>query len=133
MVIKTKLDHAIEDPSFERKFSEELRALTLIDHPGRSRRARQWADSGRQALPSPHAEALLSKEELAVKQIQWNSERDLHWTVAANGEIVCDGKGVHAATAKDYADFELYIDWLTNHNGTPASPPQLPTSADMGP
>ena len=34
VVIKIKLDHAIEDPWFERKFSEELRALTLIDHPG---------------------------------------------------------------------------------------------------
>ena len=34
VVVKIKLDHAIEDPWFERKFSEELRALTLIDHPG---------------------------------------------------------------------------------------------------
>jgi serine/threonine-protein kinase len=34
VVIKIKLDHAVEDPWFERKFSEEIRALTLIDHPG---------------------------------------------------------------------------------------------------
>jgi serine/threonine protein kinase len=34
VVVKIKLDHAIEDPWFERKFSEELRALALIDHPG---------------------------------------------------------------------------------------------------
>ena len=34
VVIKIKLDQAIEDHWFERKFSEELRALTLIDHPG---------------------------------------------------------------------------------------------------
>ena len=34
VVVKIKLDHPIEDPWFERKFSEELRALTLIDHPG---------------------------------------------------------------------------------------------------
>ncbi|MBZ5624119.1 MAG: DUF1080 domain-containing protein [Acidobacteriia bacterium] len=34
VVIKIKLDHAIEDPWFERKFGEELRALTVIDHPG---------------------------------------------------------------------------------------------------
>ncbi len=34
VVVKIKLDHAVEDPWFERKFSEELRALTLIDHPG---------------------------------------------------------------------------------------------------
>ena len=67
----------------------------------------------------PHAEALLSKDELAAKQVQWNSERDLHWSVdTAKGEIVSDGKSVHLATAKDYGDFELYVDWLmVNHNG----------------
>jgi hypothetical protein len=74
---------------------------------------------GRQGTYSPHAEALLTKDELAAKQIQWNSERDLHWRVdTAKGEIVSDGKSVHLATAKDYGDFELYVDWLmVNHNG----------------
>src|SRR5258708_25420805 len=74
---------------------------------------------GRQGTYSPHAEALLPKEELAAKQTQWNSERDLHWSVdAAKGEIVSDGKSVHLATAKDYGDFELYVDWLmVSHNG----------------
>jgi hypothetical protein len=74
---------------------------------------------GRQGTYSPHAEALLSKEELAAKQAQWNAERDLHWRVdTAKGEIVSDGKSVHLATAKDYGDFELYCDWLmVEHNG----------------
>jgi 3-keto-disaccharide hydrolase len=74
---------------------------------------------GRQGTYSPHAEALLTKDELAAKQVQWNSERDLHWRVdTAKGEIVSDGKSVHLATAKDYGDFELYVDWLmVNHNG----------------
>jgi len=74
---------------------------------------------GRQGTYSPHAEALLSKEELAAKQVQWNAERDMHWSVdTAKGEIVSDGKSVHLATVKDYGDFELYVDWLmVNHNG----------------
>src|SRR5258708_581807 len=74
---------------------------------------------GRQGTYSPHAEALLTKDDLAAKQVQWNSERDLHWSVdTAKGEIVSDGKSVHLATAKDYGDFELYADWLmVNHNG----------------
>ena len=74
---------------------------------------------GRQGTYSPHAEALLTKDELAAKQVQWNSERDLHWSVdTAKDEIVSDGKSVHLATAKDYGDFELYVDWLmVNHNG----------------
>ena len=74
---------------------------------------------GRQGTYSPHAEALLTKDELAAKQVQWNSERDLHWRVdTVKGEIVSDGKSVHLATAKDYGDFEIYVDWLmVNHNG----------------
>src|SRR4249920_2139155 len=62
---------------------------------------------GRQGTYSPHAEALLPKEELAAKQAQWNAERDLHWSVdLTKGEIVSDGKSVHLATARDYGDFE---------------------------
>jgi serine/threonine-protein kinase len=34
VVVKIQLDRAIDDPWFEKKFSEELRALALIDHPG---------------------------------------------------------------------------------------------------
>ena len=74
---------------------------------------------GRQPNYDPRAESNLSKDELAAKQAQWNSERDAHWGVdPAKGEIVSDGKSVHLATAKDYGDFELYVDWLmVSHNG----------------
>ncbi len=68
---------------------------------------------GRQGTYSPHEQAKLTPEELAAKQQAWNADRDLHWRVdAARGEIVSDGKGVHLATVKDYADFELWVDWL---------------------
>ena len=37
---------------------------------------------------------------------------------AAKGEIVSDGQSPHLATAKDYGDFEFYVDWLmVSHNG----------------
>ena len=74
---------------------------------------------GRHPNYDPRAEAALSSEELAAKQAQWNSERDLHWNVdAAKGEIVSDGRSPHLATAKDFGDFELYVDWLmVSHNG----------------
>jgi hypothetical protein len=74
---------------------------------------------GRQPNYNPAEEARLSKEELAAKQAQWNVERDAHWQVdAENGEIVSDGKSPHLATAKDYGNFELYVDWLmVSHNG----------------
>jgi len=34
VVVKVQLERPIEDPWYERKFAEELRALALIDHPG---------------------------------------------------------------------------------------------------
>ena len=74
---------------------------------------------GRQPNYNPATEAGLPPEERTAKQAQWNTERDAHWRVdAAKGEIVSDGQSPHLATAKDYGDFEFYVDWLmVNHNG----------------
>ena len=69
---------------------------------------------------SPHVQAALAPADLAAMQTQWNTDRDLHWSVdKAKGEIVSDEyHGVFLATAKDYGDFEMYVDWLmVNHNG----------------
>ncbi len=68
---------------------------------------------GRQPNYNPEEETKLSKEEHATKQAAWNAERDAHWKVdTEKGEIVSDGKNPHLATAKDYGDFEMYVDWL---------------------
>jgi 3-keto-disaccharide hydrolase len=68
---------------------------------------------GRQPNYNPVEEAKLSKEELAAKQAEWNTARDLHWKVdTAKGEIVSDGQSPHLATGKDYGDFEFHVDWL---------------------
>ncbi len=74
---------------------------------------------GRQPNYNPFEEAKLTPEERAKKQAEWNAERDKHWRVdTAKGEIVSDGQSPHLATAKNYGDFELYVDWLmVNHNG----------------
>jgi hypothetical protein len=68
---------------------------------------------GRQPNYSPYEQAKLTPAELAAKQTAWNAERDLHWRVdTAKGEIVSDGNSPHLATAKDYGDFDLWVDWL---------------------
>jgi hypothetical protein len=68
---------------------------------------------GRQPNYNPAEEAKLSKEDLAAKQAEWNKAKDEHWKVdIAKGEIVSDGQSPHLATAKDYGDFEFYVDWL---------------------
>ena len=74
---------------------------------------------GRQPNYNPVEESKLSPDEHKTKQADWNTQRDAHWKVdTAKQEIVSDGQSPHLATAKDYADFEFYVDWLmVNHNG----------------
>ena len=74
---------------------------------------------GRQQTYSPYAEAKLTPGERAKKQADWNADMAKHWSVdIAKGEIVSDGKGVYLTTGKDYADFEMSVDWLmVSHNG----------------
>ncbi len=54
--------------------------------------------------------AKLSPEELAQKQKEANEKYLPHWTVE-DGVLVYDGKGQSLQTAKDYGNFELYVDW----------------------
>jgi Domain of Unknown Function (DUF1080). len=74
---------------------------------------------GRQPTYNPVEEAKLAKDALAAKQAEWNAARDLHWKVdPAKQEIVSDGQSPQLATAKDYGDFEFFVDWLmVSHNG----------------
>ena len=106
-----------------------------------------WA--GRQGTYSPYEQAKLTPEQLAAKKAEWNADRDTHWRVdTAKGEIVSDGQGVHLATEAEYADFELYVDWLmVSPNGDsgiylrsfpqvqiwdPANPKEAANGADRG-
>jgi hypothetical protein len=74
---------------------------------------------GKGGVFSPYVEAGFTEAERKAKQAEWNADRDLHWWVEqASGELVTDGKGVHLATEKAYADFELQAEWkLTVPNG----------------
>lgn len=74
---------------------------------------------GKGGVFSPYVEAKFTDAERKAKQAEWNADRDLHWWVEqSTGELVTDGKGVHLATEKAYADFELQAEWkLTVANG----------------
>jgi Domain of Unknown Function (DUF1080) len=54
--------------------------------------------------------AKLSPDELAEKQKAANEKYLPHWTIE-DGVLVYDGKGQSLQTAKDYGNFELYVDW----------------------
>jgi hypothetical protein len=52
----------------------------------------------------------MTPEKLAEAQKKADEAMRAHWKVA-DGALVFDGKGKSLCTAKDYADFELLVDW----------------------
>src|SRR5262245_30618530 len=58
----------------------------------------------------------LSRDALAKKQKEANEKYLPHWKVK-NGVLHYDGKGQSLQTAKDYGDFELWVDWKIHPKG----------------
>jgi hypothetical protein len=58
----------------------------------------------------PKSRAQMSADELAKSQAKADEDMRAHWKVV-DGVLVFDGKGQSLCTAKDYGDFELYVDW----------------------
>jgi hypothetical protein len=69
-----------------------------------------------QGLIDVKTRSKLSKDELEKKQKEANEKFLPHWTVQ-DGVLVYDGKGNNLQTAKDYGDFELFVDWKIEKNG----------------
>jgi len=61
-------------------------------------------------VASPPARAKMTPEQLAKAQKEADQSMRAHWK-ADDGALVFDGKGNSLCTAKDYGDFELYVDW----------------------
>ncbi|NLI01670.1 MAG: DUF1080 domain-containing protein [Chthonomonadales bacterium] len=58
----------------------------------------------------PPSRARMTPQELAEAQRKADVEMLKHWTVQ-DGAIVYDGKNNSLCTARDYADFEMLVDW----------------------
>lgn len=67
-------------------------------------------------LDSPGRRALLSPEERAMYQEEADKDMREHWK-AVDGVIVYDGKGRNLCSAKDYGDFEMWVDWKIESKG----------------
>ncbi len=67
-------------------------------------------------VENPPKRAKMSPQELADKQARADEKMRAHWR-AENGVVVFDGKGDSLCTAKDYADFELLVDWKIEPKG----------------
>ena len=58
----------------------------------------------------------MSPEQLAKAQAAADKEMRKHWK-AVDGMLVYDGKNNNLCTAKDYGDFEMYVDWKIGPGG----------------
>jgi hypothetical protein len=72
--------------------------------------------TGWQGLVELPQRAKLSPEQLAKKQEEANKKYLPHWKVV-DGVLTYDGKGQSLQTAKDYGNFELYVDWKIGKKG----------------
>ncbi len=59
---------------------------------------------------NPKSRATMSSEELATAQEKADDSMRAHWKVV-DGVLEFDGKGQSLCTKKDYADFEMVVDW----------------------
>jgi hypothetical protein len=67
-------------------------------------------------VESPPKRAKMSADELAAAQNKADDNMRQHWKVE-DGALVFDGKGQNLCTAKDYANFELWVDWKILKDG----------------
>jgi len=67
-------------------------------------------------VEDPEKRAKMAPDELKAAQAKADERMREHWKVV-DGELVFDGKGDSLCTAKDYADFELYVDWKILEKG----------------
>jgi hypothetical protein len=67
-------------------------------------------------VQNPKARAAMSKDELEAAQKKADENMRAHWSVV-DGALEFDGKGQSLCTAKDYGDFELYVDWKILEGG----------------
>jgi len=59
---------------------------------------------------NPKTRAAMAPEQLAEAQKKADEQMRANWKVV-DGVLVFDGKGKSLCTAKDYGDFEMYVDW----------------------
>src|SRR4051812_26272681 len=68
---------------------------------------------------TPPKRAKLTTDELAAAQVKANETVLPHWSVA-DGVLFYDGskgEGFNLCTAKDYGDFEMYVEWKIDPSG----------------
>ena len=73
-------------------------------------------DGWKGLVKNPKARAEMSADDLKAAQNTADESMRAHWKVV-DGELEFDGKGQSLCTAKNYGDFELYVDWKILEGG----------------
>jgi hypothetical protein len=67
-------------------------------------------------VSDPVSRAKMTPKKLGEEQKKADNEMRLHWKMV-DGMLAFDGKGHSLCTAKDYADFEMFVDWKIEEKG----------------
>jgi hypothetical protein len=67
-------------------------------------------------VADPPHRARMTAQSLAEAQAKADEQIREHWRVL-DGALVYDGKGNNLCTAREYGDFELWVDWKINPGG----------------
>jgi HEAT repeat protein len=110
------------------------RAEALIEDPAERRRAREiiarrleqggfvrlfngrGLHGWKGLVADPPARGRMTAAELEKAQAEADERMRAHWSVV-DGALAFDGRGESLATAKDYGDFELLVDWKIEKGG----------------
>ena len=75
-----------------------------------------WKGLLKSPYDNPDKRAALAPDQLAKLQQEADENMRAHWKVV-DGVLTFDGKGSSLATAKDYGDFEMLVDWKIERKG----------------
>ncbi len=75
-----------------------------------------WKGLLKPPLDNPAKRAVMTPEARAAAEEEANANMRDHWKVV-DGVIVYDGKGRSLCSAKDYGDFEMWVDWKIEAKG----------------
>ena len=73
-------------------------------------------DGWKGLVENPVARSKMNPGQIAVAQGRADSMMKAHWS-AVDGILTFDGKGENICTVRDYADFEMMVDWKIERNG----------------
>ncbi len=108
-----KCDH----PRAELRLEDGLAISQLSLRPGKAQPLLNGKDlAGWRGLIDIKSRMKSSPTELAKAQKAADEKMSAHWK-AEDGILVFDGKGDSLCSAKDYANFELYVDWKIEKAG----------------